>query len=315
MERRINERGFEEHFVKGRHLKLVDLKLEAERFGLRNQYLFKENIPNSPRAEFHVSFLKHDTDQTGLRGIRRDEGFRNPRGKSLVWWSLKVGPEEVESAEKRLLDQTYPDRTEEQESFLKKFTTSPVFTETSRLGAYRFTFPLKEVLQAYKQQVCSGSEPILRVYETVLYKQEVMHVVLVHGPANQELYAEYPLLTDDPNAICVFRDGQFIWRPEAMSETHRHELIQRDAEMRMEAQVSGGRHEFYVWDNVSVALHMEEEQVLKFDVDQLRNNLKFVTKDEVTTNRNPFDSFEEAKTLVKELWPEHDIPLEEPQTS
>lgn len=62
----------------------------------------------------------------------------------------------------------------------------------------------------------------MRIYETVLYKQEVMHVVLVHSPANQEDFSEYPLLlTDDLDAVCVFRDGRFIWRPEAMCETHR----------------------------------------------------------------------------------------------
>lgn len=46
------------------------------------------------------------------------------------------------------------------------------------------------------------------------------------------------------------------------------------------------------------------------DVSQLRNNLKFVTKDNMNLNRNPFDSFEEAEELVKDLWAENDIPLE-----
>lgn len=68
-------------------------------------------------------------------------------------------------------------------------------------------------------QFCSGSQPIMRVYETVLYRQEVMHVVLVHSPANQN-FSHYPLLTDDPDAVCVYKDGHFIWRPEAMCEKH-----------------------------------------------------------------------------------------------
>ena len=59
MKTRVNNRGFEEHYLEGRHLKLTDLKKEAK--DLENQYLFKENIPLSPRPEFHLSHLKHDT--------------------------------------------------------------------------------------------------------------------------------------------------------------------------------------------------------------------------------------------------------------
>ncbi|KAI3374073.1 hypothetical protein L3Q82_022626 [Scortum barcoo] len=223
MESRYNRRGYLEHFVSGWHLKLNDLKEEVLRIRLVNQYICRDiYIPACPQPEFHVSRLKHDTDGRGLCGIRRDSGFRDSGEGFLVWWSLVVGPDEIMSAERRLLKKTYPDRAEEQTqmSFLEKFTTSPAFKETSRLGSYRFTFPLDEVLKAYSEQFCSGDQPIMRVFETVLYKQEVMYVVLVHSPANQEQFSEYPLLTDDPESVCTFRDGCFIWRPEAMCETH-----------------------------------------------------------------------------------------------
>ncbi|KAI3373939.1 hypothetical protein L3Q82_022508, partial [Scortum barcoo] len=159
-----------------------------------------------------------------------------------------------------LLKENYPDRTEEQAqmSFLEKFTTSPAFSTTSRLGSFRFTFPLDEVLEAYSEQFCSGAQPVMRVFETVLYKQEVIYVVLVHSPANQEQFSEYPLLTDDPESICTFRDGCFIWRPEAMCETHRYKLVHRPDEMQIEAQ-EVSCPEFYVWDNVAVALHVDQQ--------------------------------------------------------
>ncbi len=141
-------------------MKLNDLKEEALRKRLVNNYIYKGNIPASPRPEFHVSHVKHDTDGDGLCGIRRDNGFKDPDKDSkvaLLWWSLVVGPDEITSAEKRLLEKTYPDRTEEQaqmqQSFLEKFATSPAFRKTSRLGSYRFTFPLQEVLKAYSDQV------------------------------------------------------------------------------------------------------------------------------------------------------------------
>lgn len=60
----------------------------------------------------------------------------------------------------------------------------------------------------------------MRMYRTVLYSQEVMHVVLIHSPANEREFSQYPPLSDAPDAVCVYRDGRFLWRPEAMCETH-----------------------------------------------------------------------------------------------
>ncbi|XP_030294320.1 uncharacterized protein LOC115594399 isoform X2 [Sparus aurata] len=231
--------------------------------GLKSKYLFKENIPACPRPEFHLSHLKHDTDRDGLCGIWRDNGFKNPHGDSLVWWSLAVAPDDITSAETRLLETTYPDRTQEQvqmqQSFLGKFATSPSFSERSRLGSYRFTFPLEEVLEAYSQQFCSGAQPIMRVFKTVLYKQEVMYAVLVHSPVSDELLSDRPLLTDDPNSVCSYRDGCFVWKPEAMCETHRCELVLRPDENQMGVREVVSYPQFYVWDHVAIALHVDRQ--------------------------------------------------------
>ncbi|CAK6980041.1 uncharacterized protein LOC128371710 [Scomber scombrus] len=277
-----NRRGHDEHVWYREHLNLDELRERVESEKLENKYYSKDNIPPYPRPEFHVTHLKHDTDGDGLYGINESNGFRAPYPGPLrlVWWSLMVRPEDIQSAERRLLDQIYPDRTEEQaqmqQSFLGKFATSPAFLDSSRLGSYRFTFPLKELLTAYSQQLCSGAQPVMRVFKTVLYKQEVVHAVLVHSPANQELFSEYPLLTDDPNAVCVYRDGRFIWRPEAMCKTHSFELVYRPDENQVDVnQLSQKEKEYYVWDNVAIALHVEEGQVLKFSTEQLRENLTF----------------------------------------
>ncbi|KAM4624379.1 uncharacterized protein ACJ7VT_005231 isoform 2-T2 [Polymixia lowei] len=225
MESRVNRRGFPESFVKSKHLKLTDLKEKAQ----GHQYMFNEDIPLYPRPEFHVSHLRHDTGLNGMNGIKV-EGFRAQGDSDLVWWSLSVGPEEMESAEERLLEETYPDRTEEQareqRSFLHRFSTSPAFLETSRLGSFRFTFPLQDLLELYRQGY-GGGEPILRVFETVLYKQEVMYTVLVHSHFYNTLFEDYPLLTGSPDGVCAYKDGHFIWRPEAMCETHRRWTLTR----------------------------------------------------------------------------------------
>lgn len=62
------------------------------------------------------------------------------------------------------------------------------------------------------------------------------------------------------------------------------------------------RYQFYVWDHVVVALHMGNEQVLKFDDYKLRQNLKFC-KAGGGTYRGGFKNLDEAKELVMDLWP------------
>ncbi|XP_074467781.1 uncharacterized protein LOC141753227 isoform X2 [Sebastes fasciatus] len=319
MESRTNRRGHTENVVENQHLKLKDLKKEALNHRLGNQYLRKSNIPPYPHPEFHVSHLRHDTDKDGLRGIRGDGGFKNPGKGNLLWWSLVVGPDEIRSAEKRLLETTYPDRTEEQaegqQSFLKEFATSPAFNKTSRLGSYRFTFPLEELLTAYSEQFCEGAPPVMRVLRTVLYKQEVMYVVVVHSPDNQKEFSDCPLLTDDdPNAVCTYKDGCFIWRAEAMCETHSYELVQIPEEKRMEAQPARTfLDQFYVWDHVAVALHVEN-QLLKFDPSRLRENLKFCCAENPGMIKGvTFEDFPQAEENVKELWPDDPAPLEKDQ--
>ncbi|XP_030602805.1 uncharacterized protein LOC115792420 [Archocentrus centrarchus] len=317
MQTQQNRRQNLEHFIYSHHLRLSDLKQEVQRYGLQNQSIFREDIPPYPRPEFHVSRLKHDTERLGLCGIRVDKGFKDPYSRFLVWWSLAVGPEEIQSAETRLLEKIYQNQTEEQatgqESFLWRFATSPAFSEKSRLGSYRFTFPLEEVLKAYSEQFCSGAPPVMRVFKTSLFRKEVQYSVLVHSPANQLFFSRFPLLPDDdPNAVCTYRGGRFIWRSEAMCKAHSYELTRRPDGNQVDAHRLL-RDVYYVWDNVAIALHVDRGQVLKFNADRLRQNLKFCWPDEVpaTHDDDVFDDFEDGTNLVKCLWPGRRFVLEE----
>ncbi|XP_014190842.1 uncharacterized protein LOC106633290 [Haplochromis burtoni] len=327
MEKRKNRRDYREYFVRGEHLKLKELKSKARHSYLdtkRKKYLFKNKkyIPPYPRPEFHVSHVKHDTERGSLCWISKDGGFKDPHGgvkdpeePSLVWWSLAVAPEEIRSAERRLLKKTFPYRTEEQarrqQSFLRKFASSPAFSEKSRYGSYRFTFTVEEVLEAYSEQFCFGAPPVLRVFKTSLYKQEVVYAVLVHSPHDDGRFSEYPELPDDdPNAVCAYRreENIFIWRPEAMCGTHWYELNCRPEDNLMEAWELDNWPEYYVWDHVALALHVESGQVLKFDSDRLRQNLKFCERDDVTiAPKFYFDDSEEAQSVIESLWPESSL--------
>ncbi|XP_034093472.1 uncharacterized protein LOC117560646 [Gymnodraco acuticeps] len=257
----------EAKYFEKEHLKLDDLR-KRKRSG--NKYLFKnDRIPEYPRPEIYVSHLKHDTDRQAFEGIKESKGFMGIQG--LVWWGLVVGGEELRSADLRLQTEQ---QVQDQQSFLGKFASSPAFKESPVFGSYRFTFPLQELLEAYSLQFCGGDQPVMRVYQTHLYKQQVMYVVLVHSPANQEQFSKHPLLTDDPNAVCCYRDGRFIWRPEAMCGTHRYELVRNDETQQMEARPCSP-HERYVWDNVGIALHVEENKVITSSLSscpQLRSN-------------------------------------------
>ncbi|XP_039464189.1 uncharacterized protein LOC120437722 isoform X1 [Oreochromis aureus] len=311
-----------ESYYDGGDRELLTIKRTLEEW---HHWLERENVPEYPRPEFHVSHLKHDTERGALCWIRTDggfkdphRGFRDPHKWSLVWWSLAVRPEEIQAAEMMLLKKTYPNQTKEQaakqQRFLWRFATSPAFSEKSRYGSYRFTFPLQDVLTAYSKQFCFGATPIMRVFRTCLFKQEVQYSVLVHSPANRELFSDFPLLPgNDPNAVCAYRDGRLIWRSEAMCETHRYKLIHRPDTSQMHTLKLFRQPQFYLWDNVAMALHVENGQVvLKFDSDQLRENLKFCESDRPTITPNfYFDHFENAKILVNQLWPDSDTVLEE----
>ncbi|KAM9333297.1 GTPase IMAP family member 9-like isoform 2-T3 [Pholidichthys leucotaenia] len=148
----------------------------------------------------------------------------------------------------------------------------------------------------------------MRVYRTYLYTKEVVYAVLVHSPANDLFFSRFPLLRDDPNAVCVYREGCFIWRPEAMCQTHSSELIHRPDLKQMEAREVTSPV-FYFWDHVALALHVENRKVLRFSAARLRQNLKFCSEDDVVLENG--EDFEEAKNLVKSLWPGFRAPLEE----
>lgn len=143
-----------------------ELEKEAKDTHMYEKYLSKSNIPLYPgpkefSPEFHASYLKHDTHRFSLQGIKNDVGFKDPNngsedpdGLSLVWFSLAVGKEEIQSAEKTLLKKT---NMNAEPGFLKKFASSPAFSEKSRYGSYRFTFKVEDVLKAYSEQVRTPS--------------------------------------------------------------------------------------------------------------------------------------------------------------
>nr|XP_046190856.1 uncharacterized protein LOC124019522 isoform X3 [Oncorhynchus gorbuscha] len=186
-------------------------------------------------------------------------------------------------AERRYLEKIFPDRTPEQrqkqQPFLSKFTTSPAFRKESRFGNFRFTFSLSDLLMMYSQQICDGKQPVLRVYETVVYKQEIMYTVLVHSPDNKE-FEKYPVLGDgSDDALCAYMRGNIVWRAQAMSKTHDFGLA--IDEVNQNVGTEGGGNAWYMWDHVTLAFHLPEGQALHFDMDIVIKNLTTCDADEM----------------------------------
>ncbi|XP_069044520.1 uncharacterized protein [Lepisosteus oculatus] len=299
MQHRTNERGYSEKCLQKAHLKIDELKTIES-----NQYIDKSNIPQFPApVEFHISKLSHVTGISGLKGIIQDCGFKPQNNTSgLLYWSLDIDSDDIVAAEQRFLNSCFPQRTEaqaaQQKPFLHLFTTSPAFEKKSRYGNFRFTFPLQELLHEYRRQVCGGTEPVLRVYETILYKQEIVYSVVVHSPEVHK-FDEFPLLDDNAHGVCAVKEGLVIWRPEAMSETHRHELKESSENTFCDSQMID--HEYYVWDHVVFVFHLRPGQTLCFTPERLRNTLTACENDTIKLRGNEFVDFSSAVERVNEI--------------
>ncbi|KAF7704723.1 hypothetical protein HF521_021795 [Silurus meridionalis] len=228
---RQNSWGTPELFLAGRHVSLQSLKEKR----IQNRYLGKNITPYPSPVEFWVSDVTHVTDKSGYEGIMKSEEFK-PGKEEFSWWSLKINENEIREAEQR-----YMERNDVLEPFLKKFTTSPAFKSESRYGNYCFTFPLTDLIKWYKEQNCGGKEPVLRVHETVIYKQKIMYTVLIHSPEDNKRFGKYPLLE---NSECVnYQDGKIVWQAQAICGTHSYEFISGTA-----IKINTEYPEYYVWD-------------------------------------------------------------------
>ena len=303
-------RRIKENYVSGEHMAIDDLKKKH-----RNQYTAKKVaepnkmtyingypvVPYYPRpVAFHCSRVSHVTTTDGMKCILDRKGFRRgDRRPGLLWWGTLIGENETLAAEQRYLEKLFPDRSpeerERQEPFLRKFSTSPVFKDGSRYGNFRFTFSLADVMKEYSTQFCGGAHPVLRVYETVIYKQEVMYVVLIHSPDVHD-FDGYPELGDNDEGVCAYRDGEIIWRAQAISQTHRYRLTENRDDKQV--SVGSGFKVFYVWDHVTLAFHMPEGQNLVFPLETLLKSLTACGG--AVNNLNPVIGKVKAGKIVQE---------------
>ncbi|XP_062322168.1 uncharacterized protein LOC134023845 [Osmerus eperlanus] len=278
--RRTNARGIEDRHFGGEH-KTINTMRDLEDLPCRISII--KDIPQLPEIEFHISKLVHVTTKSGLEGILKSGGFQGFKGgfqghdPHLLWWGLAIEDADIQIAEDRFLEKKALQKSM-QEPFLTKFTTSPAFQmDKSRYGNFKFTFSLGDMLQMYREQICGGDGPVMRVYGTTVYKQEIMYTVIVHSPSVTE-FDQYPDLNkcgDDP--VCIFNNNNIVWRAQALSKTHNFRPVihnERPNIIEVEQFVPlQEKDKWFVWDNVTVAFHVPEGQTLRLSRERLIQNL------------------------------------------
>ncbi|KAF4115034.1 uncharacterized protein LOC131538146 [Onychostoma macrolepis] len=297
-----NARKAKPFVCKEQHIAINDLKIKDE---IKHRHMYKtyllKDIPEYPSpVEFHITEVAHVTNKTSLEKIWNSGGFKGLDTDSFSWWSLKINEADIRAAEERYLEKLFPDMTKEEKTvhppFLREFTTSPLFlNELSRYGNFRFTFPVNELMETYKKQKCEGQEPILRIYGTKLFSQEIEYVVLVHSPEFNWKFGHFPLLKSSP---WVAYDGhQIIWKAQAICETHNFQLVIRGGTAVTEYMPS---HQFYVWDHVSLVFHSKD--VLTVPQRKLKGSLSCCELDrDVDLSNGKNCSFDEAEKFIKSL--------------
>ncbi|KAI4881551.1 hypothetical protein NFI96_014881 [Prochilodus magdalenae] len=306
-----NSRGYQVMRCEGEHLSLVELKDDPV---VDNHYLRKRNIPRYPKPLlFHIPNVCHVTGVKGLWGIFNDGGFRIPDHDvndvdNFLWWSLSVTTEDIEDAEQNFLEVQFQDQeVYSQQGFLEKFTTSPAFQNESRYGNFRFTLPLRELLSLYARQFCRRSAPVLRVLDTKIYKSEIVYSVLVH-PRHIRYYSHYPRLPSNDDDVCGYSQGNMSWSCQAPSKAHGHKLVLDREQPEVYAKELKGE-EYYVWDHVAVAFHMEPHWTLKVDPERLYSSVTVCEVTELNLLMDSDDEIDEddASVILENLAIEHDL--------
>lgn len=273
------------------------------RYNLKILEYLSKTIPNYPTpVEFHISEVTHTTNKDKLQEILGSEGFKafGDNNDPFSWWSLKIDEQSIREAEQRYLEDKFPNRTQEQKErqkpFLNEYTTSPAFdNEKSRYGNFRFTFPLTELMEQYRNQMCGGQDPVLRVYKTIFYKQEIMYVVLIHSPDVNDTFKDFP---DIISSLFVdYKGDTIIWKAQAICENLKFDLSLN--EENKIAVTDSVINQFYVWDHITLAFHFNG--VLHFPKEKLKEIVTCCENAKVNLSRSHFMSLEEAEEVLRLL--------------
>ncbi|CAH2299150.1 Hypothetical predicted protein [Pelobates cultripes] len=279
---------------------------------VKTDQFFKLNI------EFPITKLRHVTTEDCMRCIVQEQyiGIGNnikPEPlKDLSCWSAEFPPKEELPYEQAFekVQRIVPtwDAEPFQEEIKDQFASSPAFdNSSSRYGNFVFSFPLSDLLKAYKSQHCQNGDPQLKVLGTAMYSQEIAHMVIVHSP-DTDRYDKLPMVqtvSSTAESLPFFyrkeEDGELYWRPESTSGGLRV-TISEGGEIYTCPLNKTRTGKFCVWNHLIVAFHLPDSKYLVIPEKQLLENLS-ACEPAMPYLKDPRTNLSkaEAEEIIKEL--------------
>lgn len=159
--------------------------------------------------EITFTNVRHDTNLHALLKITNEGKFIGRRKRnfgSLSWWSIDI---------------TYKLTDTMHHSGINEHCCSPVFRRySSRYGDYAISYKLSDLITKYGMACCGGYFPCLKVLGTFLYKQQVMHVIVIH-PKGIKGFDNYPNLQETNSMVYLKKEttNTWIWKPDSVCST------------------------------------------------------------------------------------------------
>ena len=174
-------------------------------------------------------------DDGGFRGgkkkINEDENGHDIEAE-FSWWSPKFSEIEIDHVRDtlRAAIEPFPGKENDKEVVVSQFAKSHAFMPSStRYGNSYFKYGFDTLCQHYVEnyrEISAQSSIQFKILGTYVYKQEIMHAVLVCSDEDEQ-FSNYPnvavMATDDDenddgnNEEVVTRedDGNWVWKPQA----------------------------------------------------------------------------------------------------
>lgn len=269
--------------------------------------------------------LKHVTVRERFLDILEDEHIRGwdrpfllngePRLLRVSCWGVHLPPPDLENLKRKRLRKfawaVGPEvrasmgglSPKENGQLQDMMANSPALSPESPYGNFQFSFRVKQLLKAYRLQLCGGKRPVLRALGTEAYTLEVVHWILIHSPDCRD-FDHLPTL--DPQGP-FGRAGVITWSPESLSDRFTWELSGGALEKKPLAQSQGETVQTYVrwlWNNAAFAFHLPGRSGLYLGRQELLHNVEACARrgDGNRILRHPQDKYvpkKEAQRLIE----------------
>ncbi|XP_040275355.1 uncharacterized protein LOC120990543 isoform X2 [Bufo bufo] len=247
-------------------------------------------------VEFSITGLHHCTTLDSTKMILESQSFTGTtQGRlkftSLSFWAVDVSSRDIEKARKEAYTHVQKivrkcEAEEYQRELMQQFANSPAFNKlASRYGNFKFSFQFSDLLSLYEAQFCEGKKPQLSILGMHIYKQEIVHYVVVHCPDNSR-FKDHPRVPRlevrcDPLPNVFLLGDTLYWRPESTSESlevlsKKGEIIGSPLQPTCNLYEKSGHCNDKVkcvWNQLVIAFNVPWDNQFKIPVDTLINNL------------------------------------------